>query len=286
MNNVFRRIVILFILLSIFVFVTMMVFFKNHIQSARTITDVDNLSGQKIAVVQGWEGDYILTDRKDLTLLRYDTQSDALVALCYKQVDAYAQTLDGALYIQSMTSGLKINDKPLAVNGMTTIFREDSELLHEFNDFIEIYSQTDEYQEYLNKCDNQEFYDGSEILEETGTGKTIRVGYCVDYIPISFTDTKTGKPNGSEIDFIRRFANYMNYKIEWKKLPESGAYEELNVGNIDIMAEGYSDVYRDEFDISPTTDMSIPYRYSTVVILSVDDYDNLSIAAAAALEEE
>jgi len=278
MNDVFKRIVIVLIVSTIVIITISAAYFSNVFRSSREIGDVDHLSGQKIAVVTAYEGDYCLSDREDITLLRYDTEPGALMALCYKQVDGFATTLDAAEYVLSITTGFKINDKPIAYNGMASLFRRDSKILKEFNEFIEEYKKTDEYQDYVYKCNNDGYYDGSPITEETGTGEVIKVGYVPDYIPISYLDTVLNCPNGSEVEIIRKFANYMNYQIEWILEGEVSGITEIYYGNIDILLDGYSDVYRKELEDSPEVDMSDSYRDSLIVLLEVEDYDKLSIA--------
>ncbi len=43
-----------------------------QIQNARPITDVHNLDGQRVGVALAWGPDYLLTERDDLTLVRYN----------------------------------------------------------------------------------------------------------------------------------------------------------------------------------------------------------------------
>lgn len=284
MNNTFKKIVILaaasLLCLSVLTF-----YFVNEFRNSRAIGDVDNLSGQKIGVVSAYEGDYLLSDREDITLLRYDTESDLLVALCYQKVDAIAVATDNANYYMSVTTGLKINDKPIDHLGMCSLFEEDSNLMHEYNDFIAEFKQTEEYQEYLYRVDNQLFYDGSQTTPETGTGETINVGYITTYIPVVFKDAINKIPNGSEVEFLRLFANAHNYKINWIEVSESTTTQDLLSGKMDIILAGYSDVYRDEYDVFPVADLGDNYRECDLLLLEIEDPDNLSIGALYEEEE-
>ena len=47
---------------------------------ADPITDINNLEGRRVGVNLSWEADYILTQRKDMELFRYDATSDMLMA--------------------------------------------------------------------------------------------------------------------------------------------------------------------------------------------------------------
>jgi len=277
MSNTFRRILFVFAIIAAFCIAASALFFSGLFRPAREIENVDHLTGQRIGVILAYEGDYVLSDREDITLCRYDTEADMIVALFYRQVDAVATTLDAAQYVLSKTKGLRIAEEPIDANGMATMFQEDSELMHEFNDFLAVYRETDEYRDYVSRCDSQGYYDGSPVTEETGTGKVIRLGYCIDYVPIIFYDTVNNCVNGSEADIFRRFANYMNYRIEWIEEGEVQAYLDLPAGKIDAMLDGYSDVYREECELDPTTDMSDAYRDSQIVLIEVADFGSVSV---------
>lgn len=287
MSNVFKRIIVLFVVCLLSIFILINICFNNEVKNHREIENVDNLSGQKIGVISAYEGDYILTDREDITLLRYDNEADLFMAMCYKQVDAIALTRDNASYFLAKTTGLKVlEDQPIAKTGMATLFQEDSKLLHEYNEFLAEYKQTEDYQDYIERVENVEFYDGSPIVEETGTGETIVVGYYPDYIPVAFHDVILDKPNGSEIEIIIKFANAYNYKIKWEKSSEEGMGAALYAGMYDIGACGYSDVYRDECEASPVIDLSDNYRDDEILLMVVEDYEKLSITTVLDEEEE
>jgi len=277
MTNTFNRILILLITSLLFVVVVSIVFFTGEIKNAKAVNNVDHLTGQRIGTPSAYEGDYVLTPRDDITLLRYDTEADCLMALYYKKIDAIALVNDGGKYLLTKSSGLKINDTPIDYSGMCTLFVKDSIWTDRFNEWLKEYKKTEEYQEYLDKADNLKFYDGSEILEETGTGETIRIGYVEDYIPVSFTDTESRLPNGSEVDIFRRFANDCNYQIKWFPITEENGSSMIVAKQIDCILVGYSDVYANEVSKSLYSELSDIYRDSKIVLLEVEDYDKFSI---------
>jgi len=281
MNNVFRRIVILFTAIIVSIAAVSTVYLSNLFKEQRVIEDVDHLSGQRIGVISAYEGDYLLSDRKDLTLLRYDTEADLLVALCYRQVDAAALTDDMARYVLRNASGFKINETPIASNGLASLFVEGSEYMQEFADFLEVFKKSGRYEEYVNKVNNDEYYDGSPLPEETGTGKVLRIGYLPDYMPTVFKDAKTNHANGSEVEIYIEFANYMNYQIEWFAESETTAVTDIAYKKIDICLAGYSEIYRAECDDSPYSDLGPTYMESSIVLLEVEDYEQLSLGAIA-----
>ena len=204
----------------------------------------------------------------------------------YKQVDALAFSRETADYILSVTTGLKIDERPIATTGLVSIFAKDSDYLHKYNKFIEEYRKTEEYKQYCEKVDTGGFYDGSPIIEETGTGEVIDVGYVAEYLPVSFYDTILHRPNGVEIEMIIRFANYYNYKINWMAVTETTCFPLLQGGDIDIACASYTDVYRSEFEISEYYDLSSIYKDTDIALLEVEDYDDFSFLGLIESEGE
>ncbi len=285
MRNVFRRIIILAVCSLLFVVTISVVFFRGEMKNAEEIESVDLLTGQRIGVISAYEGDYLLTGRDDITLLRYDSEAECLLALSYKQVDAIAVVEDMAEYIMMVSTGLKTVEEPITYSGMATLFMKDGKFEEDFNEFVKEFRKTDEYQKYIEKVKNDAYYDGSEIIEETGTGEEIRLGYDELYLPVSFTDTKTGKPNGSEVEMFIYYANARNYRIKWEKITEATTAQAIASGTVDAVLIGYSDIYREETEMSTTVSMSDSYRETAVVLIEVEDYDNLSFGSLMEGEE-
>jgi len=275
MNDVFKRIVILFVVLILSMATISVAYFSNLFKHSRTIEDVDHLSGQRIGVITAYEGDFLLSDREDITLLRYETQPEVLIALCYKQVDAIAFTREMAEYVVNVCTGFKINDKPIAKNNLASLYQDDSKYIGEFEEFLQEYKKSGEYDKFLESCENNAFYDGSPITEETGTGEVVRIGYILDFLPVVFEDTINHCPNGFEVEIMRQFANYKNYQIEWVKETETSGLSDVYYGKIDILLSGYTDIYRKECDNSEYVDLGPSYLASDIVLLEVEDYDNI-----------
>ena len=254
-------------------------FFRGDFSFAKEVSDVDALTGQRIGVMTAYESDYLLSDRSDITLKRYDSEADLMVALCYKQVDAISYIKEYGKYILKRTKGFEMVDGSLAQTGYALIYDKvrQQELADEFNEWLAVFMESDRYDEYCRKIDNIDFYDGSPITEETGTGKMIAVAYIYDYVPIVFADAKTGLPNGYETEIIRLFANDMNYKIEWVETTDSIVWNLLLAGKVDLYLGGYSELYRSEMDSSEYYGMSDNYYVTDIVLMKVSDYDNISL---------
>ena len=219
----------------------------NDVRNFRNIDNTDHLSGQRIGVVCGWESDYFLTPRNDITLKRYDTPSDMFMALNYKQVDAIA--VDTGLYEFAKTSisNIKHIGDPLDSFMYTFYTKKGSDYEKQMNEFIDYYMKTDEYKEYKQKAYTIDWINSDEYSEPTGTGKVLKVGYCVDYYPGIFLDAD-GEVKGIESEFIRRFANYYNYQLEWVVVTGENFQHSLINETTDIVSCQASDLYRSEIE--------------------------------------
>ena len=78
------------------------------------ITDVADLQGRTVGVSLVWSADYMLTDRSDLKLLRYNNISNLVMALKYGQVDAIAMERPFANEVMNCISGLRIVEQGTA----------------------------------------------------------------------------------------------------------------------------------------------------------------------------
>lgn len=287
MNNVLKRIMIVFIINVVFIGLSIGLFFKTEFASATKITKADHLTGQRIGVVSAYEADYILTSRNDVTLYRYDSEGDTLMALCYGQVDGIAYIKETADYFLNRTTGLKEIDGNLGQVGYCFIVTNRTDgLFEEYNEWVIKFIDSDGNREIKEKLENDFYVDGSPVYEETGTGKTIKIGFIPTYMPVSFLDTQTEVANGFEVEIIKRFANDKNYKIEWIETNEEGALMLMRNKGIDFYVGGYTDVYREEFENVDYVKMAQPHLYSDIKILVVDDWDNLSILNFMEEEDE
>lgn len=247
MDNVLNRIIKLVALSVVIILTISFSLFYDDIRNSKDVLNTDELSGLRIGVMSGWESDYFLSSRDDLSLKRYDTSADLLMALNYKQVDAIA--IDSSLYAlcQNSISNIDRIGEPLHSFYYTYYTYKDSEILKKMNEFIEIYNQTDEYKEFAEKAFNLDWITSDDYTPETGAGDVIKVGYVVDYYPCIFIDEK-GDIKGPEKEYLVRFANYYNYKIEWHEVTESTFMLETKLKKIDIASTAATDLYRSELD--------------------------------------
>lgn len=251
----------------------------NNLKSARDVNSVDALSGQRIGSCSGWESDYLLTPRKDLTLLRYEDNATAIMALGYNQVDAVGLDTVTMRHIMGITSGLEVLGEPIADIGYVFCLPKKNEsLLKEIDDYILEFRQKDFYPNFVSRS-TFEFdseFPPEYIEDNTGGTRTIKVGYIPENYPESYIDSTTGRIEGYGVEFFRHFALDKNVNIEWVPTSATSAYIELDTGKIDVAVMCMTDVYRKEADLSGIL-MTQPYFSGHVYLVKVKDGETMKL---------
>lgn len=214
----------------------------------RPITDVNDLEGRRVAVNLAWEADYLLSGRKDLTLVQYDTFADIILALGYDKVDAFA--VDGLVWkvFQANSSGLARVEPPCGSVGYAAYFSGGREaLMEEFNAFLEDYRRTEAYADHMARLES---FDGLEYVGPeiplTGTGETLRVATMPEEFPRAFLEAGEDVPSGFDLEALKLFANERNYQLEFYYTVYEDIIQGLRSGTYDLATGYLSDVYRAE----------------------------------------
>jgi len=244
-----------------------------NLQSARMISSVDSLSGQRVGCCSGWETDLLLTGRDDLTLLRYNTNADAIMALGYGQIDAFGADEATTNSILLISDGLEALPDPLTRIGCTQYTSLSNEtVLNEFNEFAAAFVDSDDYEDFHNRA---VMADGNPyVLPDIPTvtdGKILRVGYIPLYYPQCFWDTVNGLPSGYSIEIVKLFALQYGYTVEFVETSEESFYIGLLNGTLDIVACGATDVYREAVETSGVAHMTEAYLYADVLLLRLKE---------------
>jgi ABC-type amino acid transport substrate-binding protein len=214
----------------------------------RPITDVNDLEGRRVAVNLAWEADYLLSGRRDLNLIQYDTFADIILAMEYDKVDAFA--VDGLVWklFEINSNGLHRVEPACGTVGYTAYFSAGrAALMEEFNAFLADYRQSEAYADHLSRLAAFDGlnYVGPEI-PLTGTGETLRVATSAEEFPRAFLNPGEDIPTGFDIETLKRFANEKNYQLEFHCTIYDDLMQGLQAGTYD-MAIGYlSDVYRED----------------------------------------
>lgn len=248
MDNILTKIIKMMMICIVATLALSFGVFYNDVRNSRTVTgEEDSLTGQRIGVMCGWEADYFLSERDDITIKRYNQMADLFMALNYKQVDAIAVDTIINSYCGKSISNIKIVGDSLDSYYYTFYMKKGNEIGKQMNEFIEFYTKTDEYKEYAEKAVNIEWIDSDDYTPETGTGDVVKFGYVADFYPNVFVDAN-GNPRGPEVEFLIRFANYYNYKIEWIEVPSSAYDLGVRNGKADLVSCASADYYRQDIN--------------------------------------
>jgi len=270
-----KRFVCMLIILAILISL-LSVYHYYDLRNATAVEKVDELSGQRIACCVGWESDYLLTPRKDITLLRYDTNADCILGLSYGQVDAVAIDEITMNTIFERTKGLEMLPNPITSVGCTFYTSIDSDsLLDEFNRYAEEFVKSDEYKSFHDNVLSDD-YRMADIPEITD-GKKITVGYVPESYPESYIDFETGEPAGYGIEMVKRFAYDNGYTVEWVETSDTAAMVQLSLNQIDIAACYVSDVYREDTESGGQAHMTSAYFYVDVYLVKIKEGQKLEI---------
>ena len=183
----------------------------------KPIENINDLEGRNVGLMMGYETDYFLTGRQDMTIYRYEAIADMLMAINYDKIDCFAVDSMSWKLIEASTTGLEKVEPPFVIGAYVAIFSPDnSEMRDEFNEFMEDFMKTDTYKDILDRIAN---FDGETYedpgIELTGTGKTIKLGYLAEGFPRSFMDIKADKALGFDVEVFEYFANAYNYQLDF-----------------------------------------------------------------------
>lgn len=271
MRNPLVKIIRLVVILLLIVTACAATILVNEFINSRKITDTDALSGQRIGVMSGWESDYYLSNRSDLTLKRYDTTADLFLALGYHQIDAAALDKVSIALAMASIDGITTVGKPLVKTNYTIeVKRGDAKLLKEFNDFFAYFKESDEYAEFCEHYFDIDWINNGEMTKATGTGEKLVVGCAFAYYPFEFI-TAEGEVRGNEIELINRFANYYNYQLEFVHVTDETYMMDIKTGKVDVLLVSSNDMYRRETEtVTSPVDMSDGYISSDVYCVVLD----------------
>ena len=248
-----------------------------QIHNARPITNVHKLDGQRVGVGLAWGPDYLLTDREDLTLMRYNNVAGAVTALCYNQVDAIAVEQPLAVDILASIEGLRCIEKPIAVDHMAILVDpKQPELLAELDAFIDKFVTTDEYADLVARIQDPEGYEYHPV-PLIGGDRVLHIGTAADGYPFTYPNSKTDSFEGTDVEFLSHFANAYGYDLvfygdTWESMEMGVQY-----GSYDIGCGGISELYRPDIERSGSALMTKSFFPVNVVFIEVADREALKV---------
>lgn len=245
------------------------------------ITDVNNLEGRRVGVNLAWSADFLLSDREDVKVYRYDSTADMLMALCYQKLDAVSTDFFSSKAICASTEGVNIVEPALYNDeGYAVLFGPDEEeLCLQFNQFLAYYRQTADYDEWLTRMqafDGRD-YEGVEI-PITGMGQVLNVAAMDDGFPTTFYDSESTEVTGYEIELIKLFANAYDYRLAITATNMEDGILGLRYDRYDLMIGQFSELYYNDVKNSGFF-MSDCHMRLPVYLLETPDPENVRILA-------
>lgn len=253
---------------------------RNVTKSYRPIEDIHNLDGRRVGVMMGWSPDYLLSKREDIELMRFDTLSDAVLALCYQRVDAVAVERAFTIDVLNNLEGVRLVDEPISNDNLVAFISNDrTDVLEQFNEFIAGFRNSDEYAELMGRVERMETEFETKYVENTGTGPVLRVGLETALYPFVDYDIEEDVYYGIDAEIITHFANAYNYRIEFMDGAYDAMIQNIAAGKLDVFVSGLSEVYRTEVELSGRALVSDPYMNMDIVFVEIADRDSLNMLA-------
>ncbi len=240
------------------------------------ITDVADLQGRTVGVSLVWSADYMLTDRSDLKLLRYNNISNLVMALKYGQVDAIAMERPFANEVMNCISGLRIVEPATAEDQLVACINiEREDVLEDFNDFAAKFYGSEEYEDLFERL-NSVAYEYRKV-EATGGNKVLNVGLPTDAYPFCYVDAEDGEYAGSDVEVITRFANEYGYSLNITGSVFDVIEMGIVNGDFDMAIGTFFESCRVDFEVTGMVYLSKPYMDHEIVFMEIADLNNIKV---------
>ena len=167
---------------------------------------------------------------------------DAFMALLAGQIEGFVyneHVLNVGL--RAYPNRFKILDEPLSrTPSVVLVSKKRPELVDRLNAFIRTYRRLGIYADMFTRwCQADEFVPMPEIPEYPATNGVLRIGTSGTEEPSSFW-TDSGELVGFDIEFARRFAQYLRLKPEIVCRPDDQILGELAAGELDMVIDDYN----------------------------------------------
>lgn len=200
---------------------------------------LDDIADKKIGVFTGTVHDKFVADRyPKATIFRYESTSDMILSLKTGKIDAVMIDLITANILLRRNSELgilsdKVLDMPLGVG-----FRKDNpELRNEFDRFLQTIGENGVYEEMRRRWLMEDAERAvMPAVVNPASEKTLKAGVAVDDLPyVAFVN---GEYVGFDIELIRRFAEWANYRLEIVTMEFAALIPALASGKVSMIADG------------------------------------------------
>lgn len=243
-----------------------------------SVSGKDSLKGKNIGVRLGFDADYSLSKRSDLNVVRYNSYSEALLAMKCGYIDYIALNQIEANHLGSFIKGVKVTGEPIDRAGFVFCFNKRQKLVDEFNDFLVEFKTTDEYKDIMKRFTEFSGDDfESKEVSLTGTGKTITYATSDFAYPWAYYDVNDDKHKGVEIEIMSHFANAKGYKLNIVGENDSLLLLRLSNDTADVVSGSFSDIYKEEAKMIDVYKMSDSYGDNDIYLLERDKSEKMSL---------
>jgi len=162
-----------------------------------------------------------------------------MLALTFHQLDAAAMEMDEAYVFCRLQPEFKIYGI-FAENEKFAEYLDPGtpELNAKFNEFLAEFRESEEYKDIrrrVEKCDRIP-YESKKIENPGESGKILQVSVFDGWEPVTYINTGTNEWEGSDVELVTHFANYIGAKVEFSAIGSyTHAVLELSLGKVDIM---------------------------------------------------
>ena len=197
----------------------------------------------RVGVLEGYDSERLA--RKAFPraqIVGFKEFNDAFMALLANRIEGFVyceHVLNIAM--RAYPNRLKMIDEPLArMSSVAVVSDKCPNLVQRLNEFIRGYRKAGVYDEmFLRWCQSDEYVPMPPVPEPGGTNAVLRIGTSGSEEPSSFVDD-AGEVVGFDVEFARRFAQFMRLKPEIVCRPDSVILDELAAGDLDLVVDNYS----------------------------------------------
>lgn len=238
--------------------------------------DAKNWKNCRLGVEIAYGSDYYLSKQDEISLFyRYDTMGEAVLALKCGYIDGIATERIYANEVVRMNDQLQSVDLGIPFDRIVacvTLGRE--ELRDEINEYIAVFVSDGTRDDLLSRLECETFSPNYDI-PEIADGEVIRVAIDSSEMnyPFVFYDFVSQSPQGFDIEFMKRFAWYAGYTIQWHDASWDDCLIRLRNGTVDVFACGYSGYYRQELGDGKICYFTDPYYDSALAIICLKEED-------------
>ena len=208
-------------------------------QQQRDLHSEADLAGLKVGVTTGTAHDIRLSQRTDLTTLKFNMPSDAIMALSQGKVDAFVEDESSISAAEMKRLGIRIafyGDEAIPCG--IPLRKNEHGLRDSLSHFIDSLKATGELQEIHDRWFQCENYTDATIpdLGPEPKGRPLVAGGAIELPPMGYHVGDDWR--GFEPELLKRFGRYAGRPVTFEFYPIASVIQALQTGKIDLFFGG------------------------------------------------